>query len=72
MIKKKMKNVTKRKINLIFLIIHFFFNSSINFFFLDSKKERVIHVITQAKNAKKEKQQKQKFKKKKKKGKEKE
>ena len=51
-----MKNVTKRKINLIFFIIIIFFNSPIKiFFFLDSKKERVIHVITQAKNAKKEK-----------------
>ena len=64
-----MKNVTKRKINLIFFIIIIFFNSPIKiFFFLDSKKERVIHVITQAKNAKKEKtKQKQKLKKKKKK-----
>ena len=54
-----MKNVTKRKIN---------FNSPIIFFFLDSKKERVIHVITQAKKVKKEKtKQKQKLKKKKKK-----
>ena len=72
--KKKMKNVTRRKINLIFLFI-FFFNSPIKkYFFLDSKKERVIHVITQAKNAKKEKtKQKQQLKeKKKKKGKEKE
>ena len=39
-----MKNVTKRTINLVFFI-----------FFLNSKKERVIHVITQAKKVKKEK-----------------
>lgn len=47
-----MKNVTRRKI----IFYYFFFNSPLKiYFFLDSKKERVIHVITQAKNAKKEK-----------------
>ena len=53
MIKKKKnekRNQTKNKLH--FFYYSFFFKQPYNIFFLDSKKERVILVITQAKNAK--------------------